>query len=90
MAKTAAERQAEYRARKLEKKPEHGGDMAQLNVFISAAHRNLLTQAARRHGMTQAEMLAQIIEASPFVQVVEQDKEDFLSGRLSGFVSTGG
>lgn len=83
MAKTQAERQADYRARKLAEKTEHG-DMAQLNLFISAAHRNLLTQAARRHGMTQAEMLAKIIEASPFVQVVEKDKEDFLSGRLSG------
>jgi hypothetical protein len=84
MAQTAAERQAAYRARKLSSRTEEGHAMTQLTLIVSAAHRALLSKAAQRHGVTQAEILAKIIETSPLVRDLEQERDDFLSGRMSG------
>lgn len=84
MAKTAAERQAAYRARRLAERSEHGHEMAQLTLIISAAHRALLTRLAERHGLTQAQALARVIDTSSLVCELEQEREDFLSGRMSG------
>lgn len=83
MAKTAAERQADYRAKKLAEKSEHGHQMAHLTLIISAAHRSLLTRVALLHGVTQAEMISMMIESSPLVRDMEKDRDDFLSGNCS-------
>lgn len=84
MAKSPAERQAAYRARKLAERSEHGHEMAQLSVIISAAHRALLVKAATRFNVTQAEMLERIIETSHIVRDIEKERDGFLSGSMSG------
>lgn len=83
MAKTAAERQAEYRARRLAERTGDGHERAQLSLIISAAHRALLTKAAQRFGVTQAEMLERIIETSHIVQSIEIERDGFLAGDMS-------
>ena len=57
MAKTGAERNAEYRARKKESTDENGQPVAQMNVYVSAANCARLTALAKRNGLTQAQML---------------------------------
>lgn len=84
MAKTAAERQADYRARKREQKTESGHEMKTMSVFISAPHRAILRKLAERDGVTMSDALARIIEESPEVKALEAEKDDFLSGRMSG------
>lgn len=84
MAKTPAERQAEYRARKLSQRTGQGHEMTQLSLIISAAHRSLLAKAAARFGVTQAEMLERIIETSHIVQDIEKERDGFLAGYMSG------
>ena len=84
MAKTGAERNAEYRARKKESTDENGQPVAQMNVYVSAANRARLTALAKRNGLTQAQMLNKIIEESSYVRELEKDKDDFLSGQFSG------
>lgn len=84
MAISGKERTAKYRAKKRESRTEAGHGIVQMTVFISEAHRALLRQAAERRGVTMQQMLEQIIQEAPQVRELEQDKDDFLSGRMNG------
>jgi len=57
MAKSNAERQAEYRARR-----RADGDCQLLSTAVSFRTKNALTRLAACHGVTQREMLEQIVE----------------------------
>lgn len=83
MAKTGAERQAEYRQKKKSEKTETGHEVVQMNVYVSAPNRARLSALAKRYGVTQEEMLNRIIDESALVKELEQDKDDFLAGRFS-------
>jgi hypothetical protein len=82
-AKTGAERQAEYRARKKNSVDENGHTFAAMNVYVTAPNRERLNVLARRYGVTVADMLNRLIEQAPEIQALEAEKDDFLSGKFS-------
>ena len=61
MAKTAAERQADYRARRA--MAADGSGERRLNTWVSTAAHLALTRIAHRYGVTQREMLERFILA---------------------------
>lgn len=84
MAKTPAERQADYREKKKFELDEHGRELAAVSIYISKPHRALLTAIANRLGVTQGQVLSRMIEDSPLTLTLEREKDDFLSGAASG------
>lgn len=83
MAKSGAERQAEYRIKKMTEKNGAGQTQVQMNVYVSSPNRARLTLLGRQLGLTQANMLNRIIEESEYVRRLEAEKDDFLSGAMS-------
>ncbi|HGM6861309.1 hypothetical protein [Serratia rubidaea] len=69
MAKTTAQRQAEYRARRRQQ-----GDIVRLNTEVSLIAHIALERLARYHGLTQHQMLERLL--------IEPDKA--LCKRLEG------
>jgi hypothetical protein len=63
MAKTAAERQREYRARRPFAGPDGNGER-RINTWISTGAALALERLARHHGLTKRQMLEQLIEAA--------------------------
>jgi hypothetical protein len=63
MAKTAAERQREYRARRPFAGPDGNGER-RLNTWVSTGAALALERLARHHGVTKRQMLEQLIEAA--------------------------
>lgn len=61
MAKTAAERQADYRARRAT--AANGSGERRLNTWVSTPAHLALTRIAHRYGVTQREMLERFILA---------------------------
>lgn len=62
MAKTAAERQAQYRATRY-KAGKSGNGERRLNTWVSIGAHLALERLARRYGVTQREMLERLIRA---------------------------
>jgi hypothetical protein len=62
MAKTAAERQAAYRANRNRAGPNGNGER-RLNTWVSTEAHLALERIARRYGVTQREMLERLIRA---------------------------
>lgn len=62
MAKTAAERQAAYRANRHRAGPNGNGER-RLNTWVSTAAHLALERLARRYGVTQREVLERLIRA---------------------------
>jgi hypothetical protein len=63
MAKTAAERQREYRARRPFAGPDGNGER-RINTWVSTGAALALERLARHHGVTKRQMLEQLIEAA--------------------------
>lgn len=61
MAKSTAERQADYRARRVT--AGEGSGERRLNTWVSTAAHLALERLARRYGVTQREMLERLILA---------------------------
>ncbi|RSZ55159.1 hypothetical protein EJB06_30840 [Massilia atriviolacea] len=61
MAKSTAERQAEYRARR--DTAAHGDGERRLNTWMSTAAHLALKRIAKRYGLTQRGMLEQLVLA---------------------------
>lgn len=57
MAKTAAERQKEYRARR-----DQGGEDRRLNLWVTVGAYEALERLATRHGLTKRAMLERLIQ----------------------------
>ncbi len=62
MAKTAAERQAAYRASRCKAGPGGNGER-RLNTWVSTGAHLALERLARRYGVTQRELLERLIRA---------------------------
>lgn len=62
MAKTAAERQATYRASRCRAGPSGNGER-RLNTWVSTGAHLALERLARRYGVTQREVLERLIRA---------------------------
>lgn len=62
MAKTAAERQAQYRATRYNAGVNGNGER-RLNTWVSTGAHLALERLARRYGVTQREMLERLIRA---------------------------
>ena len=62
MAKTAAERQAAYRASRCRAGPNGNGER-RLNTWVSTGAHLALERLAKRYGVTQREMLERFIKA---------------------------
>lgn len=62
-AKTSAQRQAEYRARRPTAGPDHNGER-RLTVWVSTGAAMALTRLARRYQVTQRAMLEQLLTAA--------------------------
>lgn len=62
MAKTAAERQAAYRASRYQAGPNGNGER-RLNTWVDTEVHLALERLARRYGVTQREMLERLIRA---------------------------
>ncbi len=62
MAKTAAERQAAYRATRYKAGPNSDGER-RVNTWVSTATHFALARLARRYGVTQREVLERLIRA---------------------------
>lgn len=62
MAKTAAERQAHYRATRAKAGPRGDGER-RLNTWVSTGAHLALERLARRYGVTQREVLERLIRA---------------------------
>ena len=60
MAKTAAERQAAYRANRCQAGPNGNGER-RLNTWVSTGAHLALERLARRYGVTQREVLERLI-----------------------------
>lgn len=60
MAKTAAQRQAQYRATRYKAGPRGNGER-RLNTWVSTGAHLALERLARRYGVTQREMLERLI-----------------------------
>ena len=63
MAKTTAERQAEYRARRLDGTNRDGDRDRRLNAWINATTHYALRRLAHRYGVTQREMIERLVIA---------------------------
>jgi hypothetical protein len=61
MAKSAAERQREYRQRRPFAGPDGNGER-RINTWVSTGAANALKRLARHHGVSQREMLERLIE----------------------------
>lgn len=57
MAKTAAQRQRDYRARR-----DQGGEDRRLNLWVRTGAHEALERLATRHGLTKRAMLEQLIQ----------------------------
>lgn len=62
MAKTAAERQAQYRATRAKAGPRGDGER-RLNTWVSTGTHLALERLARRYGVTQREVLERLIRS---------------------------
>jgi hypothetical protein len=63
MAKSSAERQREYRARRPFAGPDGNGER-RINTWVSTGAALALERLARHHGLTKRQMLEQLIEAA--------------------------
>lgn len=63
MAKTSAERQAEYRARRLDGSNQDGDRDRRLNTWLGATPHYALRRLAKRYGVTQREMIERLVIA---------------------------
>lgn len=88
MAKTAAERQSDWREKKKSELDEHGRELVAVSIYISRPHRAIISAIAARLGVTQGQVLSRMIEDSPLTHAIEQEKDDFLSGAASGGSAT--
>jgi hypothetical protein len=62
MAKTAAERQAAYRASRYKAGPDGNGER-RLNTWVSTGAHLALERLAKRYGVTQREVIERLIHA---------------------------
>lgn len=79
MAKTTAQRQAEYRARRRQQ-----GDTARLNTEVSLIAHFALERLAHHHGLTQRQMLERLLIES------SRPCASALRATISAAISTGG
>lgn len=78
MAKTAAERQAEYRARRDFAGEDKNGDK-RINTWVSTRTALGLRRLANRYGVTQREMLERLIKAEEdaILKTMELDSQEW-------------
>ena len=76
MAQTVEKRRVTYRDKKKYEVDERGKGLAQLNLYITKAHRALLSQLAKRRSITTGQLLAKII----FIRRSNRKVRDLIRG----------